>query len=284
MEQPPAAAVKRGLRFRILARDDFTCQYCGRAAPQVKLEVDHIIPRSRGGANTADNLITACFDCNQGKKAMELSAEQVARLSKPAAAAVSRAVRVHRARRATGIGYRKAPGVTVHLYHGGQFVKTQTRPRLPVSGHFEYVAPDTFIGEFICDECGMVNTYEGDQCSCRKRRREREQQVRDDMDRWFRNWSGISEANRFAYGEAGCQCIDPGTPDGTMCDRCLLSMERNLEFQRRVREAEYKDDYGCDCWDCEWCEEHHLCLNCDERTRERGSDYCTECNPDEDEA
>jgi HNH endonuclease len=43
--------MKSGLRFRILDRDDFTCQYCGRHSHQTtKLHVDHIIPRSRGGA------------------------------------------------------------------------------------------------------------------------------------------------------------------------------------------------------------------------------------------
>jgi len=59
-------------RFKILQRDGFTCQYCG-AAPwkdkNITLEVDHIFPRSLGGGDEEDNLITACRDCNQGKKA-----------------------------------------------------------------------------------------------------------------------------------------------------------------------------------------------------------------------
>ncbi len=58
------------LRFEILHRDKFTCQYCGRKAPDVQLAVDHIVPFSRGGTCTKDNLTTACVDCNTGKSDM----------------------------------------------------------------------------------------------------------------------------------------------------------------------------------------------------------------------
>lgn len=61
--------IGRSLRFAVLVRDGFCCQYCGRRAPDVALEVDHRTPRSRGGSNRADNLVTACFDCNRGKRA-----------------------------------------------------------------------------------------------------------------------------------------------------------------------------------------------------------------------
>jgi 5-methylcytosine-specific restriction endonuclease McrA len=59
-------------RFDVLHRDNFTCQYCGKAprkGDEVTLEVDHIYPRSKGGSNDKDNLITACSDCNVGKMA-----------------------------------------------------------------------------------------------------------------------------------------------------------------------------------------------------------------------
>jgi hypothetical protein len=56
-----------GLRFNILARDKFTCRYCGKSAPDVILHVDHIIPISKNGSNEECNLITACIDCNLGK-------------------------------------------------------------------------------------------------------------------------------------------------------------------------------------------------------------------------
>lgn len=54
-------------RFEILKRDNFTCQYCGRKAPDVTLECDHIHPVSRGGSDDFDNLIAACWECNSGK-------------------------------------------------------------------------------------------------------------------------------------------------------------------------------------------------------------------------
>ncbi len=56
------------LRFQILLRDNFTCQYCGRKAPDVILQVDHKYPKSKGGKLTENNLIIACLECNQGKK------------------------------------------------------------------------------------------------------------------------------------------------------------------------------------------------------------------------
>ena len=55
------------IRFQVLQRDNFTCQYCGRKAPEVILHVDHKIPKSKGGKSNQDNLITACFECNMGK-------------------------------------------------------------------------------------------------------------------------------------------------------------------------------------------------------------------------
>jgi 5-methylcytosine-specific restriction endonuclease McrA len=63
------------LRFRILQRDGFRCRLCGLArddSPDVRLEVDHIVPRSRGGSNDPDNLWVLCFSCNRGKHARVL--------------------------------------------------------------------------------------------------------------------------------------------------------------------------------------------------------------------
>jgi hypothetical protein len=58
------------LRFKVLSRDSFRCRSCG-ASPAtqqaVLLEVDHIVPWSKGGETTLDNLQTLCSDCNQGK-------------------------------------------------------------------------------------------------------------------------------------------------------------------------------------------------------------------------
>lgn len=56
-------------RFEILQRDNFSCRYCGRGvADGVKLEIDHVTPFSKGGDTIDDNLVTACSDCNRGKR------------------------------------------------------------------------------------------------------------------------------------------------------------------------------------------------------------------------
>ncbi len=59
--------LSKKLRFEVFKRDGFTCQYCGRSAPDVILEVDHIKSVKNGGDNDIMNLITSCFDCNRGK-------------------------------------------------------------------------------------------------------------------------------------------------------------------------------------------------------------------------
>ena len=56
------------LRFEILKRDNFTCQYCGKSQKDgATLHVDHIKPFSKGGRTIPENLVTACFECNIGK-------------------------------------------------------------------------------------------------------------------------------------------------------------------------------------------------------------------------
>ena len=57
-------------RFEILRRDGFKCTYCGAVGPTVELEVDHIVPRSKGGNDEDGNLTTSCFACNRGKSDM----------------------------------------------------------------------------------------------------------------------------------------------------------------------------------------------------------------------
>lgn len=65
-------AISKKVRFEVFKRDSFTCQYCGKAAPDVILHVDHIDPVSKGGDNGILNLITSCEDCNCGKGATPL--------------------------------------------------------------------------------------------------------------------------------------------------------------------------------------------------------------------
>lgn len=59
--------ITKSLRFDVFKRDSFKCVYCGSTPPNVILEVDHILPVSKGGQNNADNLVTACLECNRGK-------------------------------------------------------------------------------------------------------------------------------------------------------------------------------------------------------------------------
>ena len=61
-------------RFEVFKRDGFTCGYCGKTPDDegVKLEVDHITPRSAGGGDEITNLVTSCWDCNHGKAAKGL--------------------------------------------------------------------------------------------------------------------------------------------------------------------------------------------------------------------
>ena len=44
-----------------------SCQYCGDGYPANELTFDHVLPRSRGGRTTWDNVVTACMICNLGK-------------------------------------------------------------------------------------------------------------------------------------------------------------------------------------------------------------------------
>ena len=62
-------SVSNSRRFLIFERDGFACRYCGRQAPDVPLQADHIHPKSKGGSDHDENLVTACIDCNSGKRA-----------------------------------------------------------------------------------------------------------------------------------------------------------------------------------------------------------------------
>lgn len=59
------------IRWAVLKRDNYTCKKCGRSPGKdhsVELEIDHIIPVAKSGANDINNLQTLCHECNQGKK------------------------------------------------------------------------------------------------------------------------------------------------------------------------------------------------------------------------
>ena len=54
-------------RYNIYLRDVFTCQYCAQEFPAEGLTFDHVIPRSRGGRTTWENVVAACGQCNHVK-------------------------------------------------------------------------------------------------------------------------------------------------------------------------------------------------------------------------
>ena len=51
-------------RFNVFLRDRFACQYCGDSPGTAELTFDHVIPRSRGGLTSWDNVVAACSSCN----------------------------------------------------------------------------------------------------------------------------------------------------------------------------------------------------------------------------
>ena len=54
-------------RINVMTRDKFRCQYCGHRLPMSKLNYDHVVPRSRGGRTVWENIVTACYPCNDRK-------------------------------------------------------------------------------------------------------------------------------------------------------------------------------------------------------------------------
>jgi 5-methylcytosine-specific restriction endonuclease McrA len=65
-ERTPRAAV-RLTRSNLMLRDEYQCQYCARRPSHRELNVDHVLPRSRGGEDSWDNLVISCRTCNLKK-------------------------------------------------------------------------------------------------------------------------------------------------------------------------------------------------------------------------
>ena len=73
-------------RRNIFLRDHNRCQYCRRRFSSAELSLDHVVPRSRGGRTTWDNIVTACLKCNVvkgGRTPREAGMELVTRPRKP---------------------------------------------------------------------------------------------------------------------------------------------------------------------------------------------------------
>jgi 5-methylcytosine-specific restriction endonuclease McrA len=99
---------RRITRKAVLARDAWTCQYCGSSKPG--LTVDHVIPRSRGGESIWENIVASCAACNR-RKGNRLPRE----------------VRMH-PRQAP-----RAPGPTVFIRIAAPRVPTTWEPYLPTA-------------------------------------------------------------------------------------------------------------------------------------------------------
>ena len=66
----PSRKISNKLRYQVLKRDNFKCCACGASPakdPSAELHIDHIIPWSKGGKTTLENLQTLCSKCNLGK-------------------------------------------------------------------------------------------------------------------------------------------------------------------------------------------------------------------------
>lgn len=72
-------------RHRILSRDHYRCQYCGKRGTAFDLTLDHILPKSRGGRFLAENLATACQRCNNRKGDRTPEEARMPLLTNPAA-------------------------------------------------------------------------------------------------------------------------------------------------------------------------------------------------------
>ena len=90
---PSVIALKRIVKFHfktmackrqnVFWRDQYQCQYCSAKPNIEKLTIDHITPRSKGGKNTWDNLVTACKRCNQKKGNKTLEQTNMKLIRKP---------------------------------------------------------------------------------------------------------------------------------------------------------------------------------------------------------
>ncbi|MEX1099929.1 MAG: HNH endonuclease [Bacteriovoracaceae bacterium] len=54
-------------RANVFYRDKFTCQYCSGKFKEIELTLDHVLPKSRGGQTSWENIVTSCHKCNNKK-------------------------------------------------------------------------------------------------------------------------------------------------------------------------------------------------------------------------
>jgi 5-methylcytosine-specific restriction endonuclease McrA len=70
-------------RRTIMLRDGYTCQYCGQQLPRAEATIDHVVPKSRGGATAWENVVCACRSCNVRKGSRTLAEAGMVLLEQP---------------------------------------------------------------------------------------------------------------------------------------------------------------------------------------------------------
>ena len=71
-------------RMNIFTRDQYTCQYCWKSFRTEELTFDHVVPIAKGGGKTWDNIVTACWRCNNKKSGRTPAEAQMRLKRKPA--------------------------------------------------------------------------------------------------------------------------------------------------------------------------------------------------------
>ncbi len=84
----PRTAKRKISRRALFARDDWRCVYCGTSG--VRLTLDHVVPRSRGGDSVWENVVTSCAPCNlrKGNRLLEEAAMVLRKTPRPPAPAL----------------------------------------------------------------------------------------------------------------------------------------------------------------------------------------------------
>lgn len=75
--------ITEGLKNKIIARDKNKCRYCGKNLNKNNRVIDHVLPWSKGGRNTEDNLVLSCRACNSQKSNKLLEDTEMALLPIP---------------------------------------------------------------------------------------------------------------------------------------------------------------------------------------------------------
>ena len=70
-------------RFNLFLRDEFKCQYCNIKFKASELTFDHVISRSKGGLSNWENVVSACFKCNNRKGSLSVKEANMQLIKKP---------------------------------------------------------------------------------------------------------------------------------------------------------------------------------------------------------